>query len=307
MTKNKWSQLIMFLSIFLLIFTFISYPLKSILPVTQETLIVDIKGNGNFTSIQEAINHADVTDKILIRKGIYNENNLVINKKIEIIGEDPGNTIIDCLGNIAFIFNSSFVDIRNLQIINTEEFAIIINLDSTDCTISNCIINTNYKGVAIDIRSSYNIISNCNLIGLDTSKQGIKIQGSYNIIKNCDMQNFANGILALINSNKNQILNCNIINNENAIDFRFNANNNVITNCNIYSNLQGIKISQNSYKNLIYLNNFWKNDLDVIDECNNSWDNGISAISSSSCCTNSLIPAINISRLSYPRSDPGTA
>jgi len=273
MNRKTWFKLIISLCSFLFIFTAFSHIGQSVPPVTEETLIVDITGNGEYTSIQEAIKYANVTDTILIRKGVYFENNLDITKKIVILGEDPSNTIINCLENIALILNSSFVDISNLQIINTGEFAIIIESGSTDCSISNCIINTNYKGVAIDIRSSYNIVSDCSLIGFENSKQGIKIQGSYNIIKNCDMQNFANGVLALIKSNNNQILNCNILNNENAIDFRLTSNKNTITSCNIYSNLQGIKIS-NSNNNLIYLNNFWNNDLDVIDEGNNSWDNG---------------------------------
>jgi hypothetical protein len=274
MNRKLGSKLILILSLFLFIFTAFCNTIQSVPPVAENTLIVDITGNGNFTSIQDAINSAEVSDTILIRKGIYTENNIKISKKIIIIGEDPSNTIIDCLENIAFIIDSSFVEIKNLQIINTGEFAIVIDRGSGDCTISNCIIDTNYKGVAIDIRSSNNIISDCNLIGYDTSKQGVKIQGSYNIIKSCYLQNFANGILALIKSNYNQISECNILNNENAIDIRLNSNNNVVNNCNINYNLQGIKISQDSNNNLIYLNNFWKNDLDVIDQGNNSWDNG---------------------------------
>jgi hypothetical protein len=276
MNRKLLFKVIIFLSSFLFIFTAFCNTTQSVPPVAETTIIVDITGNGNFTSIQDAINSAEVADTIFIRKGVYNENNINIRKKITIVGEDPSNTIIDCLGNIAFLIDSSFVEIKNLQIINTGEFAIVVNRGSTDCTISNCIVNTNYKGVAIDIRSYNNIISDCNLIGYDTSKQGVKIQGSNNLIKNCDMQDFANGVLALIKSNNNQISNCNLLNNENAIDFRLNSNNNFVINCNIYYNLQGIKISQDSNNNLIYLNNFWKNDLDVIDEGNNSWDNGSS-------------------------------
>jgi hypothetical protein len=266
-------QVITFLTVFLFVSSALSPTVQSIPPITQETLIVDITGNGDYTSIREALANADVTDIILIRKGIYNEYNLVVSKKIEITGEEPSNTIIDCSGNIAFTLNSPYVDISNLQIINTGESAIIISPGSTGCTVSNCIINTNYKAVAVSIRSSYNTISDCTIIGLDTSKQGVKIQGSYNVVENCDIQDFANGILTIYGTN-NQILNCNILNNEVAIDFRLSSNNNLVTGCNIYFNLHSIRIWQNSNNNLIYLNNFWKNDITAIVEENNSWDNG---------------------------------
>ena len=273
MSRKSGVQLITFITTFLFIFTALSYTVQSIPPVTQETLIVDISGNGDYTSIKEAIANADITDIVLIRKGIYNEHSLKVNKKIEITGEDPSNTIINCSGNIAFTLSSAYVDISNLQIINTKEFAIVILPESTGCTISNCIINTIYKSGAVSIRSSYNSIFDCTITGLDTSHQGVKIQGSYNVVENCDIQDFANGILAIRGTN-NQILNCNLLNNEVAIDFRLDSNNNLVNGCNIYYNLQSLRLWQNSNKNLIYLNNFWKNDIADIGEGNNSLDNG---------------------------------
>ena len=122
---------------------------------------------------------ADITDIILIRKGTYNEHDISVKNKIEIIGESSSNTIINCSGNLAFSLTSSYVDISNIQIINTGEFAISILPGSIGCTITNCIINTMNKGVALNVRSSYTTISDCYLIGLDNSKQGVKITGSY--------------------------------------------------------------------------------------------------------------------------------
>ncbi|UCF49166.1 MAG: right-handed parallel beta-helix repeat-containing protein, partial [Thermoplasmatales archaeon] len=260
MNRKIGVQLILFISLFLFISVTLSSTVYCIPPITQETIIVDISGNGDYTSIKDAINNADITDIILIKKGTYDESDLTIKKKIGITGEDPSNTIINCSGNIAFTLSSSYVDISNLQIINTGEFAISILPGSTGCTITNCIINTYNTGVALNIRSSYNTVSDCNLIGIDNSKQGVKITGNYNFVKNCDMQDFANGVLLITNSDNNQIQNCNIFNCENAIDIRFDSNNNILTRNNIYSNLQTIKIWLNSNNNFVYLNNFWKND-----------------------------------------------
>ncbi|KYK21624.1 hypothetical protein AYK24_08825 [Thermoplasmatales archaeon SG8-52-4] len=274
MSRRIGVQLIVFIVFFLFISSSFLSTVQSIPPVTQDTIIVDITGNGDFTSIKDAIKNADITDIILIKKGMYNEHDITVKNKIEIIGESPSNTIINCSGNQAFSLASSYVDISNIQIINTGEFAISIPPGSIGCTITNCIINTANKGVALNVRSSYNTISDCKLIGYQTSKQGVKITGKYNIIKNCDMQDFTNGVLLITNSDNNQILSCNIFNCENAIDIRFDSNRNIISGCNIYSNLQTIKIWLNSNNNYVYLNNFWKNDVDAIDENNNTWDNG---------------------------------
>ena len=275
MNRKTGVKTIILLIVILFVTIAFSGIVQSAPPISQVTIIVDIHGNGDYTSINEAILSANITDKILIRKGVYIEHDIVIDKKIEVIGEDFTNTIINCSGNIAFSLASSYVDISNLQIINTGEFAIIIQIGRIGCTITNCTINTLNNGIAIDIRSSYNTISDCKLIGVDNSKQGIKIHGANNIVRNCEIQDFSNGVLILLDSNNNEIINCNIINNENAVDIRINSNNNVVTSCNIYYNLQSVRIWQNSNNNYLYLNNFWKNDIVAIDECNNTWDNGI--------------------------------
>lgn len=274
MNKKLGVQIITVTFALLFIFSSLSVTVQSIPPITQNTIIVDITGNGDFTSIKKAIKSAEATDIIRIRKGSYNEHSINIDNKIEIIGEDPSNTIINCSKNIAFTLRSSYIDISNLQIINTKDFAIVIEPGSNGCTISNCIINTNHRGTAISARSSYNKISNCKLFGLGTSNQGVKIRGGYNTVEECEIENFGNGVSASLKSNNNEIKNCNIINNENAIDFRFDCKNNVVTGCNIYSNLQSVKIWENSNDNLVYLNNFWKNDVDAIDAGNNSWNSG---------------------------------
>jgi len=228
MNRKIGVQLIILSLAILLIANIIPNIVQSAPPITQNTIIVDISGKGNFTNISDAIKNAEITDIILIRKGIYNEHGLLINKKIEIIGEDPDNTIINCSGNNAFTLASSYVDISNIQIINTGEFAITILTSSIGCTITNCIINTINAGIAIDIRTSYVTVSDCNLIGVDNSRQGVKIHGSNNIVRNCNMQDFANGVLIILDSNNNEIINCNIINNENAVDIRANSNFNVV-------------------------------------------------------------------------------
>ena len=159
MNRKRGVQIITFITMFLFLFPTLSFISLSAPPLSQNTLKVDINGNGDYISIKEAIKNADTTDIIIIQKGIYYEHAIEVNKKVEIIGENSRNTIIDCSGNLGLTLSSTYVDISNLQIINTGEYAISVLSEATGCTIFNCVINPLSKGVAIDIRSSYNIIT----------------------------------------------------------------------------------------------------------------------------------------------------
>jgi nitrous oxidase accessory protein NosD len=250
------------------------YTVQSAPPIPEQIITVDITGNGDYVSIQDAIDHATPTNIIKIKSGVYQEHTISINKKIQLIGDDVNSTIINCSGNLGITIDSSYVDIANIQIINTLDYAISIQPTSNGCTISFCDIFEITKGNGIDIMSSYNTISHCNFYGTEQSGQGIKISGSYNTVDGCTLQHLTNGVLILLGSNNNKVVNCNIFDNENAVDIRLNSNSNLITNCNVYSNLQGIKIWQNSNDNSVYLNNIFKNDNNAIDEKTNNWDNG---------------------------------
>jgi len=57
------------------------------------TIIVDINGSGNYTSIQDAINAANPCDSIHIWNGLYPEN-LIINKPLALIGNSTDSTRI---------------------------------------------------------------------------------------------------------------------------------------------------------------------------------------------------------------------
>jgi len=67
-----------------------------------------------------------------------------------------------------------------------------------------------------------------------------------------------------------------LFNNEIAVDIRIDSNNNLVSDCNIYANDLGFKIWQNSHSNRFYLNNFWRNNVDVDAQVNNTWDDGVS-------------------------------
>lgn len=239
-------------------------------PPPARTLVVDINGQGDYTSIKDAIDNATSLDIVRVRKGVYKENNLSINKKIVLVGEDSSNTIIDFGGEKGFILSSSHVEMSNIKMVNSGDYAIYVPPGGDSCTISNCVIERP-EGNGIWIHASRVKVSDCYIIGAPI---GIKLRESENIIRDCIIQGNEVGVLVLVNAHDNKILNCNLFNNEIAVDVRINSNNNLVSNCNIYSNKKGVHIWQNSNNNTICHNNFFKNDADAVDECNNKWDNG---------------------------------
>ena len=67
---------------------------KQTQPITAQYYIVSPDGSGNFTSIQEAANHAKDGDTLIIYPGIYNENLEVTDKALNIIGIDKNTCIL---------------------------------------------------------------------------------------------------------------------------------------------------------------------------------------------------------------------
>ena len=65
----------------------------AVLPVKAKSKTIVVPDD--YPKIQTAINNADNGDIILVKKGIYQEQVLTLNKTIALIGEDPSNTVID--------------------------------------------------------------------------------------------------------------------------------------------------------------------------------------------------------------------
>ncbi|MGD0451531.1 MAG: NosD domain-containing protein [Candidatus Bathyarchaeia archaeon] len=73
-----------------------------------------------YSTIQGAINHANASDTVLVKHGLYKET-LVINKPISLIGEGQASTIIDGNGgyNTIINVNASHVLIQGFTLTNT--------------------------------------------------------------------------------------------------------------------------------------------------------------------------------------------
>ena len=202
-----------------------------------KTMYVGGSGPGNFTKIQTAINHTIDGDTVFVYSGNYHEN-IIVNKSINIIGEDNRTTSIYGGGKKSVVnLTKDFVKINGFSISYSgqekEDAAIL--LTSNYSQLSNNIIFDNYIGILLK-NSSNNFLLN-------------------NIVKN----NYY-GIIIDLSSKNNSINDNTISNNKDGIDIGSNCNNTRILNNNIsYNEYDGIWITSSHNNTIIdnvFINNF---------------------------------------------------
>jgi len=145
--------------------------LKKVFPskhYTTKTIIVSQSGDGDFTTVQEAINAVPVNNvkpiTILIKKGIYKEKILVDSTKqfITLIGEDKLNTVLTYNDHAGMIGpNGKSIDTRT-----SWSFKILAaNFTAKDVTIQNDAGFTAGQAVALESDGDKAVFINCRFIG----------------------------------------------------------------------------------------------------------------------------------------------
>lgn len=161
-------------TIYILLFFIIpSFEFNDSTAKSTTTLYVGGKGEGNFSKIQDAIDNASDGYTIFVYSGIYYEN-VVINKSINLIGEDKNNTIIDGCGKqftIKFVANN--ILLRNFTIRNSSNG---IYIKANNNSIFNCIIEECKNGILLET-SDYNVFKR-NIIK-NIQEKGIFLKHSY--------------------------------------------------------------------------------------------------------------------------------
>ncbi len=186
----------LFLTILLMLIFIIIIFLSMNACASGDTIYVDDDGGADYTCIQEAINSASNGDTVYVYGGTYYEN-VLLNKTIDLVGEDKNTTIIDGgSGDVVLIFNE-WVNVSGFTIQNGDNGVKItyrcapvgdnsyVYFQSDNNTVSNCIMNNKKNELIIDGTSNNQIIGND--IGSDELSRGIKIHGSNsnnNLIKN---------------------------------------------------------------------------------------------------------------------------
>ena len=134
---------------------------------------IEVCNSCNVKTIKEAINIAEDGDEIYIKKGVYKENNIIINKSISLIGEKGAVIDGEQAGGI-IIFESDNFTIRGLKIINvgmsyTVDYAAIKVIKATNFTIEDCILENVFFGLLIE-KSKKGIIRNNTISGTRKSE-----------------------------------------------------------------------------------------------------------------------------------------
>ena len=216
----------------------------------NDVLYVGGSGEGNYSSIQDAINDALDGYTIIVYPGVYNEN-IVINKQVTLIGKDRDNTVINggMKDDVVFI-TASNVKIEGFTITNSgsvgDDAGVRIYDYTRYCKISNCsIINCN-RGI-FGYHISYATIKNCTISNV-YRKSGIAFYySSHNSISNLTVKNINWTGIYFNGGGYNAIENCDVSNcKAYAITLDFSEHC-TVSNCKLEKSMNGIKLSHSSH------------------------------------------------------------
>ena len=222
-------------------------PVKTCKAASGNTLYVGGSGPGNYSNIQDAINSSNDGDMVYVHIGTYYEN-LVINKKISLNGENKVTTIIDgSEGESGVIISANWVNFSGFTVQNCKNDGIYASFSNYNNVSGNTIINN--EGYGIFFWSSNNTISS-NTIE-NNNKAGISIWDNNNIIfGNTVTYNNEDGIWLLFSDDN--IVFKNVISNNNidGIYLSSSSSNRISENTITDNNLNGIRIQDSSQNNI---------------------------------------------------------
>jgi nitrous oxidase accessory protein len=125
---------------------------------------IEVCKNCEISTIKKAIELAENGDEIFIKKGIYKENDIEVNKAVTISGEEG--TIIDggFKSGVLHITSDNFV-LKNVKIINvgvsyTKDFAAVKVVKCKNFTIQNIVLDQIFFGILIEKSHYGKIIGN---------------------------------------------------------------------------------------------------------------------------------------------------
>jgi len=212
----------------------------------------------HFDKIQDGINAVKEGGTVYVFNVTYYEN-ILVDKTINLVGEDRNGTIIDGGGNGDVLYISAdWVNISGFTIQHSagEPYAGINLYDVQHCCIeNNNISNNDYAGIWLD-NSLNNTVSDCKV---SSNAHGIVLfrLNSDNTISKCAVSNNAENSIVLWESgnNYNTINDCNIVDNKDGIVISGWNHHNIVENCTITGSFyDGISICDYSHNNSIINN-----------------------------------------------------
>jgi len=226
-------------------------------------------GYDHFDNIQDGVDAVNDSSTVWVFNGTYYEN-VVIDKTINIIGEDRNSTIIESASFADVVYlsiSADWVNISGFTISNAEQNCNGIGVRSNFNSISgNKIVSNNYLGLYI-YYSNNNTISNNNISNND---EGMRIEGSNNntVLGNTLSSNNNDGINLLGSSNNTFKDNTVTMNNYAGIHLIHSKNCNIEKNI-VTLNSIGIVLHDSSNYNLIEENKVQQNSEGILLDSSN--------------------------------------
>ena len=224
-------------------------------------------GYDHFDKIQEGIDAVMQYGMVQVYNGIYLEN-IVINKTIELAGEDNINTIINGNGydNVLTI-QVDYVNISEFSIVGGGSYSGIYLQSSNNAHLTNIIVTNNQNGILLD-SSSNNEIFDINASYNDDDGIDVWHNSDYNIITYNEFME--NGASVFINGSIHNTVDHNLVMDSTAFgiqtynyaEYNTISNNTIIrTRDDLYGAIAGdaICLFDNSYNNIIENNNVSEN------------------------------------------------
>jgi parallel beta-helix repeat protein len=131
-------------------------------PVKKMAFRVPIIVPDDYSTIQEAINHANEEDTIFVKNGIYYEN-VVVNKTVALVGGGPNDTIIDGSRNgivVSLEANNCNVSCFTIQNSGNSDWDCGVHVHSSGNNLRNNIVTSNKNGIMINWNCDNNILAN---------------------------------------------------------------------------------------------------------------------------------------------------
>lgn len=230
-------------------------PHMSSLPSGSMVLHVGGTGDLNYTSIQEALDEADMYAQIFIHPGEYHEN-LVIEKPVVILGENTENTVVDGgdRGHVIMVMGGN-VTIQGLTIQNSGTHTVGIFLNSSGNMIKDCCIIHHFHGA----HAAY--WDNNSFMGCTFTDNSIGVfldHTDHTTISQCTITHNSEGLYLYENCNHNQITQCTLSHNTEGLFMRDLSNFNVISECLFSHNTIGVRL-WDAKTNTFFLNTFRDN------------------------------------------------
>jgi len=209
-------------------------------------------GNGNYSSIQSAIDDSSIDDVVYVYNGIYNEN-IFIDKSINLIGENQDTTIIDgnnkgiVIGVISGGVNISGFTIRGSGVPLSPGKGTHIN-ESAYINVSNYNGSVDKENFTLDIDLYKSWSGNVHETFSNINYTGILVNSDFNTITSCNIEKCHIAII-FKNSSYSNIEESEIFDNSGAITF-YESSNCKIINCSIFSNEYGISLQKSNFSTI---------------------------------------------------------